>query len=113
MSTYPDFEISTKQFDLKTDDDSQIVRASDGTPWAYRGYPKNRYTFTVVHPAMTTAEELQLRDFYDTNKGDFITFNDPRTGKAYSVLMVGPPSYSGVRGGLHVDIMMKLTGEQL
>lgn len=110
MSTYPDYPISVKGFNIKTDDGTKIIRALDGTAWAYRHYPTLRYTFTIVHPSMTSDEEMQLRAFYNNHKGEYIDFSDPRTKRLYSVLMIGPPQYAGIRSGLHMDVKMILTG---
>lgn len=112
MADYPSIGYDPRRSTFTPLSGNQLDRADDGTPRIRSFYPVEQFDLTILHPLITTAERDQIMSFYDTYRGQYVTFNRVSDSQQYSVLMIERPTDKHISGGLW-DVSVRMTGPLL
>lgn len=112
MADYPGIGYDGKRSQFQPDSGERPDYAEDGTPRIRFLYSETQWTITVVHTYISIAERDQILNFYEANKGTYITFNRTSDASQFSVLMLGRPVEKWVCGP-YWEVTTRLVGTRL
>ncbi len=96
MASYPDFAQHTSST-CTPYDNIQSDRSTSGRIRTRVLGSRLRYSFSVLHVALTAEKKETFIDFYNTNRGKIFDFTFGADGQAYEVVFVGTPSITPIK----------------